>query len=140
MAIARDYLEPTETRDNSETKLIDLVLEGWGKWAQRGSVNLQPIAVGFIWRIPDLLTAHHELVLSNNKFQIVDREVAILPGKLKAIVFIEYLRSDEEATRERKAERAGLPALGYRQRLHSAQWTLFSSLRNYLDAWRQKIV
>lgn len=140
MAIVRDYLTPTETQDHAETRIIDLVLEGWGKWAQRGDVHLQPIAVGFIWRIPDLLTAHHELVLSNNKFQVVDREVAHLPEKLRGVVFIEYLRSDEEATSERKAKRAGLNRLGYRQRLHSAQWTLFTSLRNHLDIWRQRII
>lgn len=138
MAIARDYLEPTETRDHTETKLIDAVLEGWGKWAQRGRVHLQPVAVGFIWRIPDLLTEHHELVLSDDKFDVIDQHVAVLPARLRIVVFIEYYGIDDEATSERKAERAGLNRLGYRQRLHAAQWTLFSSLRHVLDIWRQK--
>lgn len=138
--IVRDYIVPTDTQDNRETALIDRVLEGWGKWSQRGTVNLEPIAIGFIWRIPDMLTAHHELVLSDWKFHIVDRYVAVLPSKLKTVVFIEYVRSDDEATSELKAARAGLNRLGYRQRLHSAQWTLFTCLRVYLDAWRQKSI
>lgn len=137
--IVRDYLEPTETQDHTETQLIDHVLEGWGKWAQRGNVHLQPTAAGYIWRIPDLLTRNHELVLSDDKFEVVDRQVALLPQRLATVIFIEYCRSDEEATSERKAARAGLKRIGYRQRLHAAQWTLFSSLRPWLDLWRQRL-
>jgi hypothetical protein len=140
MAIARDYLEPTETKDACETKLIDHVLEGWGKWAQRGNVHLQPTAVGYIWRIPDLLTERHELVLSDEKFQVIDRHVAALPSKQRTVVFIEYYRNDEEATSERNAARAGLKRFHYRQTLTSAHWNLFGSLRNYLDLWRQKSI
>lgn len=140
MAIARDYLQPTETADNPETKLIDQILEGWGKWAQRGDANLDPVAIGFVWRIPDLLILGHELVLSDEKFMLVDRHIAGLPERLRLVVFIEYLRTDEEATSERKAERAHLNRLAYRQRLHAAQWALFSLLDRLLDTWRQRSI
>lgn len=137
MAIAQDWLEPTETQDASETQFIDRLLEGWARWVSTNGVNLQPTPVGFLWRIPNLIIIGHELVLSDDGFTLIDQRIAILPGRLRGIVFIEY-RS--QGTSEQKAKRIGLNRLGYRQRLHAAQWTLFASLGPAVDLWRQKSI
>lgn len=136
MAITRDYLEPTDTNDHSETKFMDLVLVGWSRWTRRGAQpNLQPVEVGRLWKIPDELRPNYDLSIPETGFLLLDKAIACLPQRLNSIVEIEYLQGFPS---EEKPRRAGLNRLAYRQRLHAAQWTLYSVLQFHVDMWRQK--
>lgn len=134
MAIAHDWLEPTETKDAHETQFIDRVLEGWGRWIRTDGIDLRPTPVGFVWRIPSILFVGHELVITDDAFVLVDQGIARLPDRLRQIVFIEYTMEDDGRA---KWDWLRLKRLAYRQRLHAAQWALFSVLQSDLDIWRQ---
>jgi hypothetical protein len=135
MVIAHDYLEPTETQHNSETKFVDRLLEGWAMWVRRDGIDLRPTPIGFVWRIPGVLLLGQEIVITDDGFVLVDQGIAHLPGRLRSVVRIEYVESDLEVEKWRQL---GLNRLAYRQRLHAAQWTLFSFLLPDIDNWRQK--
>lgn len=138
MAIAKDYLEPTDTQDASETKFIDQLLEGWAKWARNTGIDQRPTSAGDLWQIQAIIEARtHVLQITDDGFTLVDQRIAMLPGRLRGVVFIEYMDS---GTSEHKARRLGLNRLSYRQRLHAAQWTLFASLLPEIDNWRQRVV
>lgn len=135
MPIARDYLEPTETQDANETKFVDCVLDGWGHWVRAASIDLRPTPAGVLWQVQAIIEAKdYALVLSDTAFLYVDRCVAVLPGRLKAIVFVEYVSSLEGPA---KLLRTGLKRLAYRQRLHAAQWALVTPFGVELENWRQ---
>lgn len=135
MAITKDYLEPTDTQDASETKFVDQLLEGWAKWAKNTGIDLRPTCAGDLWQIQAMIDAGtYVMRLTEDAFTLVDRRIAKLPGRLRGIVFIEYMASGNS---EEKSRRLGLNRLAYRQRLHAAQWTLFASLLPEIDSWRQ---
>ena len=135
MPITRDYLEPTTTDDHAETKFVDRVLYGWARWSHRGAVNLKPTSAGQLWRIVTPMLATYEIRMSDDDFVIVDRQVAHLPNRLKIVVHVEYFRA---GTAEEKSRSMGLSRIGFRQRLHAAQWALFTNLAPFVDSWRQK--
>lgn len=138
MPITRDYLEPTETQDASETKFIDQLLEGWAKWARNSGIDQRPTCAGDLWQIQAIIEAGtYVMQITDDGFTLVDQRIAMLPHRLRGIVFIEYMGA---GTSEHKAGRLGLNRLAYRQRLHAAQWALFASLLPEIDGWRQKPV
>lgn len=137
MAIAHDWLEPTETKDASETQFIDRVLEGWAAWARNTGIDLRPTSAGDLWQISTMIEARdYVLVMTDDAFVIVDQQVARLPRKLGLTVTLEY---QDGRTSEQKARALGLNRLGYRQRLHAAQWILFTALLPSLDGWRREM-
>ncbi len=132
----RDYLEPTETQDNFETKFVDRVLEGWARWSHSDGIDLRPVAMGDLWPVQVIIEAReHVLELCDDEWLDVDSAVATLPKRLKSVVFVEYRY---EGSSGEKARLVGLTRLAYRQRLHAAQWALFTKLQPHLDAWRQR--
>jgi hypothetical protein len=138
MSIARDYLLPTDTQDASETQLVDRLLVGWGAWARNDGIDLRPVAFGDLWQIQAIIEAReYVLQLTDDAFTYVDQHVAVLPRRLRVTVFCEYL---EDGPPGEKPRRLGLSRIAYRQRLHAAQWALFTSLLPALDGWRQKSV
>jgi hypothetical protein len=137
MAIARDYLAPTDTQDASETKFIDRLLEGWAKWARNTGIDQRPTCAGDLWQIQAIIeVGTYVMQITDDGFTLVDQRIANLPGRLRGIVFVEYMAA---GTSEHKAHRLGLNRLGYRQRLHAAQWTLYANLLPEIDNWRQGI-
>jgi hypothetical protein len=137
MAIAHDWLEPTETKDASETQFIDRVLEGWAAWARNTGIDLRPTSAGDLWQISTMIEARdYVLVMTDDAFVIVDQQVARLPRRLRLVVTVEY---QDSRSSDQKAKGVGLNRLAYRQRLHAAQWSLFTALLPSLDGWRQEL-
>lgn len=135
MAIERDYPKPTETQDVTETQFIDQLLEGWAKWAHNTGVDQRPTAAGDLWQIQAIIeVGTHVLKLTDDAFVLVDQRIALLPNRLRNIVFVEYMYT---GSNDQKARGLGLNRLGYRQRLYAAQWTLFSSLLPDIDRWKE---
>ena len=135
MAIAHDYLEPTETQHACETKFIDQVLEGWADWARQVGIDQRPKPAGELWQIQAIIEAKdYVFQLTDAGFVLVDRMIARLPRRLKEAVFAEYV---SHGSSDQKARRIGLSRLAFRQRLHAAQWALFASLMPEIDNWRQ---
>lgn len=137
MAIAHDWLEPTDTESATETQYIDRLLEDWGKWQRNNGVRLSATAAGQVLGINSSNGRCWDLTITDDQFTLVDRGIAHLPKRLKVIVFLEYVMS---GTQSDKWGRSGLNRLAYRQRLHAAQWSLFTSLADVIDKWRQKTV
>jgi hypothetical protein len=136
MPITRDYLEPTDTQDASETKFIDQVLEGWADWARQVGIDQRPTPAGELWQIQAIIEMKdYVFQLTDAGFVLVDQRIAVLPRRLRATIFIEYTTA---GTSDHKARRMGLNRAAYRQRLHAAQWALFASLLPDIDNWRQK--
>ncbi|HEY3678983.1 MAG TPA: hypothetical protein VGL45_09705 [Bradyrhizobium sp.] len=134
MAITRDYLEPTETQDASETKFIDQLLEGWAKWARNSGVDQRPTAAGDLWQIETMFEiGTYVLELVDDNFVLVDQKIALLPRRLNQVVFIEYMGAGPSKA---KAQQIGLAYLAYRQRLHAAQWSLHTLLSEFIDQLR----
>lgn len=134
MAIAHDWLEPTDTKDVSETQFVDQLLEGWAKWARNTGVDQRPTQAGDLWQIQTIIEATtHILELSDDAFTLVDQKIAHLPRRLHGIVFVEYMG---HGSTEQKAVHIGLNRLGYRQRLHAAQWALFAALTPHIH-WKE---
>lgn len=133
MAIPKDYLQPTETQDATETQFVDQVLEGWAKWARNTGVDQRATTFNDLWPTPTIIEiSTYVLELTDENFCLIDSKIAHLPRRLHAIVFIEYM--GPEPTAKQRAARIGLAYLAYRQRLHAAQWTLFASLLPYMEA------
>lgn len=129
MAIAHDYLEPTDTGSHSETKFIDQLLEGWGKWSRATGVDQRPVQTGDLWQIQQIIdVGTYVLKVMDDWFVLTDKSVSSLPYRLKQIVVTEYIYPMSSRT---KAREMGLSHLAYRQRLHAAQWTVFA----YLEPW-----
>lgn len=137
MAISHDWLEPTETEDHCETQYIDRLLDDWGKWQRNNGVRLSATAAGQVLGINASAGRVWDLTITDDQFTLVDRGIARLPKRLKVIVFLEYVMSGPQPE---KWGRSGLNRLAYRQRLHAAQWALFTSLADVIDKWRQKVV
>lgn len=136
MAVMHDYLEPTDTKDATETQFIDRVLEGWAKWARNSGINQRPVAFGQMFKSPTIIEiGDYVLELTDENFLLVDQKVAILPRRLHAIVFVEYTGPGPSS--KERAARMGLAYLAYRQRLHAAQWALYASLMPYVDALKR---
>jgi hypothetical protein len=132
MAIAHDWLEPTETKDANETKFVDQLLEGWAKWARNTGIDQRPTAAGDLWQIQSIVeVGTYVLELTDANFVLVDQKIAHLPRRLHAVVFVEYMGPEPSA--KEKAARMGLAYLAYRQRLHAAQWALYASLMYYIE-------
>lgn len=137
MAIAHDWLEPTDTADASETKFVDRVLEGWAAWARNDGIDLRPTSFGELWQIQAILEAKdYVLVMTDDAFVTVDQAITHLPRRLRFTVMVEYRDSRSS---DQKAKALGLNRLAYRQRLHAAQWMLFRDLLPSLDGWRQEM-
>jgi hypothetical protein len=136
MAIARDWLEPTETEDHRDTQYVDHLLEDWGKWQRSNGLRLRPTEAGEVLRIN--ATAHRawDLNMTDDQFTLVDRCIARTPTRLRVVIFLEYVMSRPQA--EKWQTLGG--RLAYRQRLHAAQWALITLLGAILDKWRQKSV
>jgi hypothetical protein len=135
MAITRDYLEPTDTKDATETQFIDQLLEGWAKWARNTGVDQRATTFADLWPTPTIIElGTYVLELTDENFCLIDHKVAHLPRRLHAIVYVEYMGS--EPTAKQRAARMGLAYLAYRQRLHAAQWALYAALSEYLEALR----
>jgi hypothetical protein len=131
MVIPRDYLEPTNTEDASETRFIDQLLEGWAKWAHNTGVDQRPTAAGDLWQIQAIIGSGEWVIeLYDDNFVLIDQKIALLPRRLNQIVFIEYMA--EEPGRA-KAAKMGLAYLAYRQRLHAAQWALHALLADFIE-------
>jgi hypothetical protein len=129
MSIAKDYLEPTDTQHQSETKFIDQLLEGWGKWSRATGIDQRPVQAGDLWKISQIIEAgDYVLKVMDDWFVLTDKSVASLPYRLKQVVIVEYIEPRSART---KAREMGLAYLAYRQRLHAAQWTVFA----YLEPW-----
>jgi hypothetical protein len=136
MAITHDWLTPTETKDATETQFIDRLLEGWAKWSRNTGIDQRPTAAGDLWQIQAIIElGDYVLELTDENFVIVDQKVAVLPRRLHAIVFVEYLGPGPSS--KQRAERIGLTYLAYRQRLHAAHWTLYASLSPHIERLRQ---
>lgn len=135
MAITHDWLEPTDTKDASETQFIDQLLEGWAKWARNTGVDQRATTFGDLWPTPTIIeVGTYVLELSDENFCLVDGRIAHLPRRLHSIVFIEYMGPGPSA--KQRADRMGLAYLAYRQRLHAAQWALFASLMPHIETLR----
>jgi hypothetical protein len=135
MAIAHDWLEPTDTQDHCETKFVDQLLEGWAKWARDTGIDQRPTPAGDLWQIQSIIEiGTYVLELNDASFVLIDQTIAALPARLKQIVFIEYM--DQRPSRA-KAKSIGLMHLAYRQRLHAAQWVLHAGLISYIDDLRR---
>jgi len=131
MAIARDYLEPTDTQDAGETKFIDQLLEGWAKWARNTGIDQRPTAAGELWQIEMIIGSGEWVIeLYDDNFVLIDQKIALLPRRLNQIVFIEYM---EGGPSRAKAREIGLAYLAYRQRLHAAQWSLHTLLTEFIE-------
>lgn len=135
MAIHRDYLEPTDTQDATETQFIDQLLEGWAKWARNTGVDQRATIFGDLWPTPTIVeVSTYVLELTEENFCLIDHKIAHLPRRLHAIVFIEYMAM--EPTAKQRAAKMGLAYLAYRQRLHAAQWALYAALADHIEALR----
>lgn len=135
--IVHDWLEPTDTDDATETQYIDHLLDDWGHWQRNNGVRLSATAAGQVLGINTSNGRVWDLTITDDQFTQLDRSIARLPSRLKAIVFLEYIAMGPQPE---KWGRSGLNRLAYRQRLHAAQWALFTSLVDVIDKWRQKIV
>lgn len=137
MAIQHDYLEPTDTDAATETQFIDRVLEGWAAWSRNTGIDLRPTCAGDLWQIQAMIEARdYVLVMTDDAFVTVDQQVAKLPRRLKFAIMVEYR---DGRPSDAKARVLGLNRLAYRQRLHAAQWSLFTALLPSLDGWRQEV-
>lgn len=135
MVSLRIQPEP-ELEHANEVGFVDQVLKGWASWARNDGIDLRPTSAGDLWQIQAIIEARdYVLMMKDDDFVLVDQRIAQLPNRLKVIVFIEY--ASHEAPREIKAREIGLTKGGYRQRLHAAQWTLFSLLMPVIDTWRR---
>lgn len=132
--IVRDYFEPTETQHASETKFIDQVLEGWAKWAKNTGVDQRPTAAGDLWQIQAIIGAGEWVIeLCDDNFVLIDQKIALLPYRLNQIVRVEYMDGGPSRV---KAKRMGIAYLAYRQRLHAAQWALYTLLADDIERLR----
>lgn len=139
MAVRLDYLEKHETT-HVETMYVDLVLEGWAKWAREEEGPAKPTAAGILLRIPFEREGRYELQLNVDEFVMVDARIPILPYRLREIVELEYrgLWNGRRhlLTQEQKWDRIGLRRTPYKQRLFAAQWTLHTVLLPHIEQWR----
>lgn len=135
MAIAHDWLEPTETTtDTQEMKFVDRVLEGWGQWSRSTGIDQRPVSHGQMWRIQCIIEeATHVLQLLDDDFILVDQTVAQLPWRLKHIVFEEYVG---RGSWEEKRRRTGFKKFEYRNQLLAAQWSFYSLIQQQIDRWK----
>lgn len=120
-----------------ETEFIDRLLEDWGKWQRNNGVRLSATAAGQVLGINSTAGRVWDLTITDDQFTQIDRGIAHLPRRLKVIVFLEYVAAGSQSD---KWGQSGLNRLAYRQRLHAAQWALFTSLADVIDKWRQKVV
>lgn len=128
--------------DPVETKYVDILLEGWAKWARGERGPVPPTPAGIVLRIPFEREPRYELRISDDEFTLVDARVAQIADRLRQIVELEYrgfFRGRRHLlSQEEKWHRLGLKRIAYRQRLHAAQWTLYSNLLPDVDKWRQR--
>lgn len=134
MGIAKDYLEPIETKDALETQTVDRIMEHWGRWQRSNGVHLQPQPAGNVLGINAIQHRSWDLSVTDDQFTFVDRCVARLPYRLNAITVLEYV---VVCTQADKWRRAGLLRTAYGQRLNAAQWALVTLLGPFLDDCRQ---
>ncbi len=137
MAIARDYLQPTETKDAWETQLVDRLLEQWGRWQRSNGVHLQPSPMGAVLGINAIEGRTWDLSITDDQFTFIDRCIRRLRAPLFGIVLLEYIDTCTQADKWRKA---CLLRTAYGQRLNAAQWALVTLLGTFLDDCRQKSV
>ena len=137
MAIAHDYLEPTDTQDAYETQLVDRLLVHWGRWQRANGLRLQPTAAGAVLRINAIAGRTWDLSITDDQFTFIERCICRLPGRLYGIVNLEYVATCTQADKWRQS---GLLRTAYGQRLHAAQWALVTLFGPFLDECRQKSV
>ncbi len=135
-SVRREFID--RELEVSEPGFIDQVLIGWAAWARNDGIDLRPTCAGDLWQIQAIIEARdYVLVLTDDSFLLVDQRVAILPGRLRAIIFVEYM---DDGSKALKLRSTGLSRTAYRERLQAAQWSLYSALLPALDNWRQKSV
>lgn len=142
MAIRLDYLQRIDSEDGAETLYVDLVLEGWAKWARSDYGPPQPTPAGTVLRVVTVLEGRYELRLSDDEFTLVDGRVAVLPFRLREIVELEY-RGFYGGRRyllsqEQKWSKIGLRRTPYKDRLRGAQWALFAALMPHVEHWLKR--
>jgi hypothetical protein len=74
--------------------------------------------------------------LADAEFVLVDRGLARLRERLKALIELEYLGRGPS---NEKARSIGLSRIEYRTRLYGAQWALYMQLGEHVDAWMARI-
>lgn len=127
--ICEDYVP--ERSSSSEINLIDVLCVGWGAWARNDGIDLRPTPAGDLWKIQAVIDARdYVLKLSDDEFLIVDKRIALLPRRLRNVVFVEYTSN---AANEEKPRLLGLRRPLYRERLRAAQWCLFTDLKGFID-------
>lgn len=141
MATRHDYLLKMDA-DGAETMYVDLILEGWAKWARNEMGPSKPIPAGDILRVISVLEGRYELRMTDDEFTLVDGRVAILPDRLKEIVELEYRGywhgRRHLLTQEAKWGLVGLRRTPYKDRLRGAHWALFTALMPHIELWLKR--
>jgi hypothetical protein len=142
MAIRLDYLSKVVIGDaGTETLYVDMLLEGWARWARDEYGPAKPTPAGNVLHVISVLEGRYELRMTDDEFTLVDGRVAVLPGRLREIVELEY-RGYWHGRRmllsqEQKWHIIGLRRTPYKDRLRGAQWSLFSTLMPAIEQWLQ---
>lgn len=125
----------TKDDDADTLKLADRLLEHWGRWQQLNCINLSEVPAGNVLGINGASHRSWDLTVTDDDFTLIDKAIARMPDRLKAIVVYEYAFHGPQPT---KWAALGLKRLAYRMALHAAQWNLVSQLGPALDKWRRK--
>lgn len=123
-------------QDQVEVLYMDRAVASWAHWATvDGSLGFPSILENLVKSTENSKSLYF-LAMTDDQFVDIDRAIARLPKRMRAVIEIEYCRA---GTIYEKAQRLCVSRRDYRGRVNSVLSTLYGELMPEIERWRKSV-